>query len=216
MGTSTTSTVGADWTQLLSDPAVAPHFEALLKAYREAPPAMRDQALRDALHAIQKNLSDGAAAKGEPADQRPFPKPSPAEVPDFANAQEKARADDRRSNPRSKCFVAVELQVEGSPKPLWGNLSNTSMGGCFVETTAAVESGAKLEIGLWVADGKIWVKGIVLNGVVTTTKPCLGFRIKFKNLDPKERETLREFLKFVEKATQGYNDQHGYLAQMKR
>jgi hypothetical protein len=115
-----------------------------------------------------------------------------------------------------KCFVAVELRVEGSITPVWGNLANTSMGGCLVETAAPLATGAKTEIGLWVANGKIWVKGIILNGTVTGSNPSSRVRIKFANLEPTERETLRQFLKFVESTTKGYQAQQGYLAQMRR
>jgi hypothetical protein len=115
-----------------------------------------------------------------------------------------------------KCFVAVELRFEGSNAPLWGNLSNTSLGGCFVETAATIATGAKLEIGLWVATGKIWIKGLVLNGVVTRTNPSVGARVKFDDLGVSQRATLREFMKFVDSTTQSYQAENGYLAQLKR
>jgi hypothetical protein len=216
MSSPKSSTIGTDWTQLLSDPAVARHLEVLLRAYREATPDKRDQAVLDALRGIHSATTGNTTGQGVCAV--PFPNPTPpAAVPPFApETPASSRGEDRRRHPRMKCFVAVELAVEGSTSPLWGNLANTSMGGCFVETTAVVETGTKLEIGLWVANGKIWVKGIVLTGIVTQTKPCFGVRIRFNNLESNERETLREFLKFVESATQGYNNQHGYLAQMKR
>jgi hypothetical protein len=115
-----------------------------------------------------------------------------------------------------KCFVAVEVRLQGSATPIWGNLSNTSLGGCFVETASPVPTGVTVEVGLWVANGKIWVKGFILNGIVTRSNPCFGVRIKFGELEPTERESLRQFLKFVESTTKGYSSQHGYLAQMKR
>jgi len=115
-----------------------------------------------------------------------------------------------------KCFVAVELRVDGSPAPVWGNLSNTSMGGGFVETATPLKTGVKLEIGLWVANGKIWVKGMILNGIVTRSNPTFGVRLKFDNLETGERESLKQFLKFVEGITKSYQNQQGYLAQMKR
>jgi hypothetical protein len=115
-----------------------------------------------------------------------------------------------------KCFVAVELRVQGSPTPIWGNLSNTSLGGSFVETATPVPNGVPIEMGLWVANGKIWVKGIILTGVVTKSNPTFGIRIRFAQMESTERESLREFLKFVESTTEGYSSEHGYLAQMKR
>ena len=98
-----------------------------------------------------------------------------------------------------KCFVAVELRVEGSPTPVWGNLSNTSLGGGFVETATPLQTGVKLEIGLWVANGNIWVKGLVLNGIVTRSNPSFGVRLKFDNMEASEREKLAAILEVCRK-----------------
>jgi hypothetical protein len=60
------------------------------------------------------------------------------------------------------------------------------------------------------------VKGIALNGVVTKSNPSFGIRVKFDDLQSTQRESLREFLKFVESTTKGYSVEHGYLARLKR
>lgn len=114
-----------------------------------------------------------------------------------------------------KCFVAVELRLGQSDAPVWGNLSNTSLGGCFVETVTPFRDGQNVEIGLWVANGKIWVKGLILTGVVTQSTPSFGVRIKFASMETPERESLRQFLKFVENTTKSYQQEQGYLAQLK-
>jgi hypothetical protein len=57
---------------------------------------------------------------------------------------------------------------------------------------------------------------LILNGIVTRSNPTFGVRLKFDNLEPAERETLKQFLKFVESITKSYQSQQGYLAQMKR
>jgi len=85
-----------------------------------------------------------------------------------------------------------------------------------VETVTPVKPDASVEIGLWVASGKIWVKGLVINGTVTQSNPSFGVRIKFADIASPERESLREFLKFVESTTKGYQVENGYLAQLKR
>ena len=76
--------------------------------------------------------------------------------------------------------------------------------------------GAKLEIGLWVASGKIWVKGFILDGVVDKADPSFGVRVKFGEMEPDGLRERRQFLKDVEQATKGYHYQQGYLAQLKR
>ncbi len=123
---------------------------------------------------------------------------------------------DRRSYPRIRCFIAVELRCEGWDTPVWGNLANVSAGGCFIETVEPVRKSTKLEVGLWANNGKIWVKGIVINGVVTENNPTFGVRLQYVDMDVSERETLRFFLKFVEDTTKNYEKQNGYLAQLKR
>jgi hypothetical protein len=109
----------------------------------------------------------------------------------------------------------VELRVEDLATPIWGNLANTSVGGCLVETASPVKPGAKVEIGLWVPNGKIWVKGFVLSGVVTRSGPTTGVRVRFDAMLPSEREGLREFLKFVQETTRASNAEHGYLNLLK-
>ena len=111
--------------------------------------------------------------------------------------------------------MAVELHVDNAPTPLWGNLSNTSLGGCQVETAAHVSGGAKVEIGLWVASGKIWVKGLALNGVVIRSAPSVGVRIRFSSLDPTEKENLRQFLKYVQESARASTSEESYLKLLK-
>src|SRR5438128_9444884 len=158
-----------------------------------------------------------AAGAGSSAHSVPMGPEATSTIPPFEpDIFTPSWGQDRRQYPRMKCFVAVELRVQGSATPIWGNLSNTSLGGSFVETATPVPSGVPVEVGLWVANGKIWVKGIILNGVVTKSNPTFGIRIRFAQMESTERESLREFLKFVETTTKGYSSEHGYLAQMKR
>ncbi len=223
------SGAGADWTQLLTDPALVSHLGELLQVYRDTPAEKRDQALLEAMRNIKGSTGNvavaskaAAAAQAQPAAfaQAAPPPPvatSPAATPPFEpDIFTPTWGQDRRRHARLRCFVAVELRPGNSGVPIWGNLSNTSIGGCFVETATPVPSGVSVEIGLWLANGKIWIKGIILTGIVIKSSPSFGVRIKFSELEPTERENLRHFLKFVESTTKGYNSEHGYLAQLKR
>jgi hypothetical protein len=214
-----TSAVGADWTQLLTDPDLVSHLGELLQTYREAPPEKRDEALLAAMRRIKGSNAKTGSVKSPVAAPKPTPPvptdaaSSPPFEPDIFTP---SWGQDRRRYPRMKCFVAVELRVGASASPIWGNLANTSLGGCFVETATPVPSGVNVEIGLWLANGKIWIKGIILTGIVTKSSPSFGVRIRYAELEPAERESLRHFLKFVESTTKGYNSENGYLAQLKR
>jgi PilZ domain len=206
---------GTDWTHFLSDPELVGHLGELLRTYREAPPEKRDQALMEAMRNIKGHATTRVPETTECTSSVPPTLAAISSPPFEPDIFTPSWGDDRRRYPRMKCFVAVELRVGGAA-PIWGNLSNTSIGGCLVETAAPVPSGASVEIGLWVASGKIWVKGMILNGTVTKSSPSFGVRIRFGQLEPSERESLREFLKFVESTNKGYSSQHGYLAQLKR
>lgn len=213
---------GADWTKLVSDPELVSHLGELLQAYRDAEPSQRDRVLVDTMRTIKSRAQAAelpisvSRSSSESASEQAVAT-APAATPPFEpDIFTPCWGQDRRRYPRMKCFVAVELRVNSSPTPVWGNLSNTSLGGCFVETVTPLPTEVKLEIGLWVANGKIWVKGMILNGIITHSNPSFGVRIKFADLENSERETLRQFLKFVENTTKSYQNQQGYLAQMKR
>jgi hypothetical protein len=204
---------GTDWTRILSDPDLVRHVGKLLRTYREAPPDERETVLLEAMREIK-----AASAKGEtaPATAAPEPVPTPASAtPPFApDLFSPNWGTDRRRHPRIKCFVAVELRVDEVSTPIWGNLSNTSVGGCLVETATPVKSGAKVDIGLWVPNGKIWVKGFALSGVVTRSGPATGVRIRFDTMQTNERESLRQFLTFVQESTRVPNE-NGYFQLLK-
>jgi hypothetical protein len=214
------SAPGTDWTGLLADPDLARNLGTLLQTYRDAPPERREQALLAAMREIKRKTSTGtgaaAGSKGA-TEPQPQPMPTPTSVappyePDIFST---TWGQDRRQHPRIRCFVAVELHVNDAAAPLWGNLSNTSLGGCQVETAAHVSGGAKVEIGLWVATGKIWVKGLALNGVVIRSAPAVGVRIRFSILDPTEKENLRQFLKYVQDTTKASKSEKSYLQLLK-
>ncbi len=217
---------GTDWTRILSDPDLVRNVGKLLQAYREAAPEQREAALLTAMREIKADAAAGkpaakamAAKAGSsataPEPPHAVPTPASATPPFEPDLFSPSFGSDRRRHPRIKCFVAVELRVDGVSTPIWGNLSNTSVGGCLVETASAVKPGANVEIGLWVPNGKIWVKGFVLNGVVTRSGPASGVRVRFDGLAPAERDSLRQFLKFVQETTRASHSEDSYLQLLK-
>ncbi|HMK22776.1 MAG TPA: PilZ domain-containing protein [Terriglobales bacterium] len=211
---------GADWTRLLTDPDLVEHLGSLLQTYREAAPEKREEALLKAMREIK---AEGGGTTATPAASAaaaaPMPSPTPvtaAETPPFEpSTYLPSWVEDRRRFPRIKCFVAVELKVDGAETPVWGNLANTSMGGCYVETVAPVKSGSDVQIGLWVANGKVWIKGFILNGIVIKSNPCFGVRIKF-DVDGAARDSLRQFIKHVETTTKAQKSEYSYLQKLQK
>ena len=150
-----------------------------------------------------------------PAPQTELHHPEPIkDTPPFEPDFTELPSDDRRRFQRVKCYVAVEIHIEGIYEPVWGNLVNVGRGGCLVETASAVPAGKALEIGLWVASGKIWVKGVILTGVATRSA-SFGVRVKFSESELSEKQHLREFLKFVESTARKSHSGNAYLTQLK-
>ena len=209
---------GTDWTRILSDPDLVRQVGKLLQAYREAPADKRDQVLVAAMREIKAESSgSGKRSDGAQTEAIPHPTPAPAAStppfePDFFSPN---WGSDRRRHPRIKCFVAVELKVDDGPNSIWGNLSNTSAGGCLIETATPVKSGAKVEVGLWVPNGKIWVKGFALSGVVTRRASANGIRVRFEQMSPAERDSLRQFLKFIQETTRANQNESTYIQLLK-
>jgi hypothetical protein len=212
---------GTDWTRILSDPDLVRHVGKLLQTYREAPVGKRESALLEAMREIKAGAAAGSKPTSHSASGQNDPQPQPVSTP--ASATPPFEPDlfspnwgsDRRRHPRLKCFVAVELRVDDATAPIWGNLSNTSVGGCLVETASPVKSGSKVEIGLWLANGKIWVKGFAISGVVTRSGPANGIRLRFDVMAPPERDSLRQFLKFVQDTTRASHNGDSYLQLLK-
>lgn len=226
-GTKNAVSKGTDWTRLLTDSDLSSHLGQLLQTYREVAPENRERALLQAMREIKESAvkaraaaagaSDAAEQLGSANETAVMATPEPVtEAPPFEPDLFTPVTGDRRRYARMKCFVAVEIRVAGSEVPIWGNLSNVSRGGCLVETASAIETGGSVEIGLWVANGKIWVKGLVLTGTITRSSPSHGVRVKFSELEASEKEHLREFLKFVQSTTRKAQNDHSYISQLKR
>src|SRR6267143_1371715 len=215
---------GSDWTRLLTDPDLVSHLGKLLQTYREVPPDEREPALLRAMREIKDAAVKARAARTNvavvaiPAPPAALQHPQPIDdTPPFEpDLFTPLTASDRRRFQRIKCYVAVEIHVEGVEEPVWGNLANVSRGGCLVETAGAVPAGKALEIGLWVTSGKIWVKGVIISGVATRSAPTFGVRVKFSEAELSEKEHLREFLKFVESTSRKSQYGKAYVAQLKR
>src|SRR5208283_339021 len=126
---------GSDWTRLLTDPDLVSHLGKLLQTYREVSPEQRESALLRAMRDIKEAAvkgrevpepsgNKGTAAAPVPAPTAELPRPEPVEeTPPFAPDLVTSESDRRRSQ-RVKCYVAVEIHIEGQETPVWGNLNN--------------------------------------------------------------------------------------------
>jgi hypothetical protein len=94
----------------------------------------------------------------------------------------------RRKHPRYLCSGGVELRRQEGGQPVWANLSDVSLTGCYVESTSTIPDGTLVSFHLRTHD--LNVKG---SGVVKTSHHAVGMGVAFLHLD-KENQTNLEFL----------------------
>ena len=217
---------GSDWTRLLTDLDLVSHLGPLLQTYRQVPPEQREATLLEAMRAIKEEAVRNREARAETQTEAleeqasnaeaelTGPEPT-TEMPPFEPPSVPTPPADRRRHRRTKCFVAVEINVEDTSVPVWGNLANVSRGGCLVETASPVSPGKKLQIGLWISSGKLWVKGVIMSGIVTQSSPSFRVRVKFSEVELSEKKHLREFLKFIQKSARKTHSGAAYITGLK-
>jgi len=110
---------------------------------------------------------------------------------------------DRRLHPRLKCRVTIELQSEASPGPLFANLTDISMGGCYIETSEILSPGSKIKMGFSMDDGTLST-----DGVVARIEPGTGIAVQFKEVNREGRERMLKILEHVQKSTAFYNNRY--------
>jgi diguanylate cyclase (GGDEF)-like protein/putative nucleotidyltransferase with HDIG domain len=121
----------------------------------------------------------------------------------YLEKQKQLSYKDRRLHPRLKCRVTIELHSEAGSGPLFGNLTDVSMGGCYVETSAIVSPGTKLKVVFSLDDG-----ALSADGVVARIDPGSGVAVQFKEMTREGREKMFKVIEFVQKATTFYNNRY--------
>src|SRR5467141_949043 len=95
----------------------------------------------------------------------------------YVEKQKQPSRKNRRLYPRMKCRVTIELQAHGSEAPLLANLTDMSLGGCFVETSAIMPAGSKLKLTFSIDDGKMQAEGSVVR-----IDPGSGIAVRFNDM----------------------------------
>jgi hypothetical protein len=122
----------------------------------------------------------------------------------YLEKQKQLSYKDRRLHPRLKCRVTIELNtatVGGAP--VFGNLTDISMGGCYIETSTIFTPGTKLKLGFSMDDGTLSTEG-----VVARMDPGSGVAMQVKEVNREGREKMFKILEFVQKTTQFYNNRY--------
>ena len=121
----------------------------------------------------------------------------------YLEKQKQLSYKDRRSHPRMKCRVTIEIQTEAGGAPLFANLTDVSLGGCYIETSTILPPGSKLKIGFSMDDASLSAEG-----VVARLDPGSGLAIQFRELNREGRERMLKILEFVQKTTTFYNNRY--------
>jgi len=111
----------------------------------------------------------------------------------------------RRLHPRLRCHLAVELQPEGSTTPVLGNLSNISLGGCYVESNSPFNRGSNLELSLKCGEGSLRV-----TGQIVWVDTGYGFALQFNSAEPEQQHQPLRIMELVE--TQMAQMEKSYLS----
>jgi diguanylate cyclase (GGDEF)-like protein/putative nucleotidyltransferase with HDIG domain len=121
----------------------------------------------------------------------------------YLEKQKQLSYKDRRSHPRLKCRVTIELQTEAGKAPVFANLTDVSMGGCYVETSSIVSPGSKLKISFSMDDASLTAEG-----TVARLDPGSGIAVQFREVNREGRERMFKILEFVQKATAYYDNRY--------
>jgi hypothetical protein len=102
-----------------------------------------------------------------------------------------------------KCRVTIELSTEAGGVPVFANLTDISMGGCYIETSMIISAGSKLKLGFSMDDA-----GLTAEGVVARLDPGSGVAVQFREVNREGRERMFKILEFVQKSTTFYNNRY--------
>jgi hypothetical protein len=121
----------------------------------------------------------------------------------YLEKQKELSYKDRRSHPRMKCRVTIEMQAEVGGAPMFANVTDVSLGGCFVETSTILAPGSKIKLGFSMDDGSLSAEGVVVR-----LDPGSGVAIQFREMNREGRERMFKILEFVQKTTTFYNNRY--------
>jgi diguanylate cyclase (GGDEF)-like protein/putative nucleotidyltransferase with HDIG domain len=121
----------------------------------------------------------------------------------YVEKQKQPSQKDRRLHTRMKCRLTVELHPQSGGGPIFGNLIDISLGGCYVETGAILSPGSGIRLVFSVDDGNLSAEGNVAR-----IHPGSGIAVQFKEMSRESREKMYKVLEFVQSTTTMYNDRY--------
>jgi diguanylate cyclase (GGDEF)-like protein/putative nucleotidyltransferase with HDIG domain len=121
----------------------------------------------------------------------------------YMEKQRQPSRKNRRLHARLKCRVTIEVYPGTADAPLFANLTDISLGGCFVETSAIVPPGTQLKLVFSIDDGQLQAVGSV-----TRLDPGSGVAVQFKELNREDKDKMHRILEFVQNSSMLYDNRY--------
>ncbi len=121
----------------------------------------------------------------------------------YLEKQKQPVQKDKRLHTRVKCRLTIELYAQSSGDPVFGNLVDLSLGGCYVETSALFTPGSTIKLVFSIDDGTL-----LAEGTVARIHPGSGVAVQFREMSRESREKMHRILDFVQTSTTVYNDRY--------
>lgn len=121
----------------------------------------------------------------------------------YVEKQKQPATKDQRLHTRMKCRLTVELHPQGQPGPIFGNMIDASLGGCYVETTAILAPGSSVKVVFSMDDADLNAEG-----TVARIHPGSGVAVQFKEMSRESRERMHRILQWVQSANILHNDRY--------
>ena len=129
----------------------------------------------------------------------------------YVEKEKQPSRKDQRLHARMDCRLTIELHPQPGEGPIFGNLVDFSLGGCYVETKAILTPGSNVKLVFSIDDTQ---GALSAEGQVARIHPGSGVAVKFKEMTRESREKMYRILEFVQNSTTVYNDR--YLQSIQR
>jgi len=119
----------------------------------------------------------------------------------YIEKQSRTERKNRRAHPRLKGRLTIEMHPEHATGPTLANLTDISLGGCYVETMTILRPDTTLKLVFSIDDGKFSAIGTVLR-----MDPGKGIAVQFKEGNREQREELQRIVEYVDRTTKSYDN----------
>ena len=110
----------------------------------------------------------------------------------YLQKQAQPSRSNRRLYPRVRARLTTEIEIEDAERPVLGILTNLSVGGCYVETSAMLLAGSKLKLTFSVEQ-----IAVVIHSEVVRMDMGIGAAIKFIEVSHEVRVALHRSLEHL-------------------